>query len=123
MPRNGDATSYYQLNSNVPIKAPEGPLSDQVLWTIATNLTNRWYELAYALNLPDTELARIDHLFPPQPEHDRHFSALRDWRFRSLKLIPPHQAAMELSNSMMKLGRNDLSNFVLYKYQEALQCS
>ncbi|XP_001199793.3 uncharacterized protein LOC763730 [Strongylocentrotus purpuratus] len=123
MPRNGDPTSYYHLNSNVPIKAPEGPLSDQVLWTIATNLTSPWYELAYALNLPDIELARIDKLYPTHPEHDRHFGALRDWRYRSLKLIPPHEAAMELSNSMKKLGRQDLCNFVLYKYQEALQCS
>ncbi|XP_071510238.1 uncharacterized protein [Diadema setosum] len=123
MPRDGDATSYYKLNSHIPVQAPEGPLSDQVLWTIATNLSMSWVDLACSLNLSNSEIDRIDRLYPPHPSYDRYFGALRDWRYISLKRIPPHQAAMELSNAMMVLGRPDLSQFVVYKYNEALQCS
>ncbi|XP_033641491.1 uncharacterized protein LOC117301572 [Asterias rubens] len=120
MPGYGDPTTYYRICSDVPLQAPIGPISDQELLQIAGTLSTDWRMMAVSLGLPEFRIGSIERGFPP---NERLFAALRDWRAKSLKMNAPHETAVELANVMFELGRDDIGNHLIMKYQCALECA
>ncbi|KAJ8035360.1 hypothetical protein HOLleu_22560 [Holothuria leucospilota] len=98
----------------------KGPLCDEILWMIATNLQNDWEEVAFHLGMSIYAVNRIAICYPPQ---ERLFAVLRDWRSHSLKMNPPQETSVELANTMIKLNRYDLSQIVLHRFQQSLMCA
>ncbi|XP_072048367.1 uncharacterized protein [Amphiura filiformis] len=121
MPRQGDQTTYYAINSDIPIPAPKGPLCDEELLKIANALVGTDFRyVGFLLAVPDTRMASIERAFPPK---DRTFATLRDWRMRSFKLVRPSQSVAELTAALGAMGREDLANYVVVTFQNAMECA
>ena len=99
-----------------------GPLCNEELLKIARSLGARtdWRHLAYSLSLQEYHADSIERAYPLE---ERTYATLRDWRMKSFKLVPPSQSVAALYGALCSLGRDDLGDYVLRKFEEAGTCA
>ncbi|XP_077861742.1 uncharacterized protein LOC144342555 [Saccoglossus kowalevskii] len=116
----GDTTSYYPVNSNIPVDAPIGILSDQELFGLAMSIGGNWKSLATTLLFSEYEIGRIERQHLPE-QHC--FAMLLNWRYTCIKMIRVNDSVLTLANALESHGHLNLANYVLDKYQRDLYCA
>ncbi|XP_033106275.1 uncharacterized protein LOC117108385 [Anneissia japonica] len=115
MPRHGDQSTYYGLNSAEPIPSPYGICSDQQFWFVAHRLQEDWRSLAVVLGVPQRDIAIIAKSHATVV--DQTFAMLQSWRWRAMKWRPADEAAAQLIGALAEVGKRSLAEHVEQQFK------